>query len=554
MKTKPTLLLLALGLGAALPGAAQGQLGWEWIATMGRAASGSQYDDVSASGALPTADGGAIVNGYFMGYVALGPQRGDTLRAIGGSQASDGMLVKYSATGRKQWAFAVGGGTRAITGIGGQQLDNTGNILSFVVHDGSLQLPTGSITQGAGTSWYRCTPAGAFVGAGLIGRGQWNGGISGILPTNEMMMVGSTSGPALIGNLQLGRTGGYSESFVAKLNANFQPIWLRAITSTGQGGTLIYGSVVLPNGNLLIGGGMGGNATIDPAHQFVGNLGFMACYDGATGAVVWARTVSVPVRPLLDPSTGQVYVAGDFKGQLNLDAVAATAPLTKENIFIARFDAVTGRGQSLVFAGGGSEKQELRTLVCQPGVGFTLNGTGIGAADFGPGFALTGATPTSNVSYVLQVSLQGAVQGFYETPANASPGSVAVDPNGRPFLVTTAAVPVRFGQLPAVVPRGNSEAIIAHVGLVLGTRSAAAQAAGLAVYPNPATAAGGTTVVCAWPAGQVRLLDAVGRQVWAGALAQGRAVLPPALALPPGVYVVQVCAAGRTVAQRLLLE
>ena len=359
----------------------------------------------------------------------------------------------------------------------------------------------------------------------------------------------------MIGNLPIGRVGGYQEGVVAKLNANFQPIWLRTITSTGQGTNGIRGSVVLPGGDILVGGGLYNNATIDPAHQFVGTLGFMARYNGSTGAVVWARTVSVPVRPLLDPSTGQVYVAGEFKGGLNLDAVVATAPPTKENLFIARFDAVAGRGQSLVFAGGGPEKQQMYTLLCQPGVGFTLNGTGIGAADFGPGFALTGATPTSNVSYVLQVNLQGVPQAFYETPANASPGSVAVDPSGRPFLTTEASVPVRFGQLPPVLPRGNSEGILAHVGLVLGTRSAAAQAAGLAVYPNPALAAGQVTVTSPWPTGQVRLLDAVGRQVWAGALAQGRAVLPAALALPPGVYVVQLRdALGHTVAQRLLLE
>ena len=502
---------------------------------------------------MPTADGGCIVNGSFTGYVALGPMRGDTLRTIGGSQAVEAMLVKYSASGRKQWALTVGGGARGETSIGGQQLDNAGNVLSVVTHDGTLLPPNGSAIIGAGTSWYCCTPAGAFVGAGLIGRGQWYGGLS-ILPTNESMLVGSTSGPASIGSQQIGQIGRYQDSFVAKLNASFQPIWLRTITSSGLGGNLIRGSVVLPNGNLLIGGGLYNNVTIDPAHQFVGNLGFMACYDGTTGAVVWARTVSVPVRPLLDRSTGQVYVAGEFKGQLNLDAVVATAPFTKENIFIARFDAVAGRGQSLVFAGGGPEKQELRTLVCQPGVGFTFNGTGIGAADFGPGFGLTGATPTSSVNYVLQVSLQGVPQAFYETPASASPGSVAIDPNGRPFLVTDTAVPVQFGQLPAVVPRGNSEVIIAHIGLLLGTKSAAAQAAGLAVYPNPAAAAGGITVTCAWSTGQVRLLDAVGRQVWAGALTQGRAVLPPALALPPGLYVVQVRGADRTVAQRLLLE
>lgn len=553
MKTLLILPLLALGPGAALPGAAQGRLGWEWSATMGRPASGSPYPDTGAGGALPTADGGAIVNGNYLGYLAFGPMRGDTLRAIGGSQALEGFLVKYSASGRKQWALTVGGSARGVTGIGGRQLDNAGNVLCSVTHDGSLLLPGGGTIQGAGESWYRCTSAGAFVGAGLIGRGQWSGGVS-ILPTNEMLMVGSSSGPGLIGTRQIGRIGGYDDSFVAKLDANFQPLWLRPITSSSLGGNLIRGSVVLPNGDLLIGGSLYNNATLDPAYQFVGNLGFMARYSGATGAILWARTVSVPVRPLLDPGTGQVYVAGEFKGRLNLDGVAATAPLTKENLFIARFDAVLGRGQSLVWAGGGPEKQTLHSLNCQPGVGFTLNGTGIGAADFGPGFGLTGATPTSNVSYVLQVSLQGMPQAFYETPANASPGFVSVDPAGQPFLTTQTSRPVRFGQLPIIQPRGNAELVLAHVGLILGTKTAAAQAAGLAVYPNPAAAAAGATITTTWRKGQVRVLDALGRLVWTGPLVQGRAELPPAPGRRPGFYVVQVVDGHRSVAQRLVLE
>ncbi len=547
MKTSFITLLLALGLAATAPVAAQTpQLDWEWTANMGRPRSGSGFPDVAAGDVLAAAGGGAVLTGGYEGYLILGAGRGDTLRTNG---LSDGILVKYNALGQKQWAVSVGG--RGYCSLGTVVQDNQQRYGFVVRNSTTIANPGGGFLR-RGLELMRYSATGAFVGASRLA----NLGVQ-----VEFMALDAAQNLALSGNAPAGDTLATVRLtadclFVAKLTPAGVPRWVRQLTSSAGGSGRIYGQAVLPNGDVLVGGQMFNNLTLDPAHQFVGNLGFLARYNGTTGAVVWARTVSVPVQPLADAVTGQAYVAGLFSGSLNLDGIAAATPTANANLFVARLDAATGRGQSLVFAGGGPSEQQQLEVRYRPGAGFLLGAYSLGRVDFGFDFSAAPVPPAPAVGYLLQLSAAGVPVGFYPLPYGAPRfASFAPDALGRPYLVAEAQLPVQFGQLPYVVPRGIREIVLAHVGLVvLGTRTATATAVGLAAYPNPATAAGPLTLACAaWPTATVRLLDAVGRTVWAGALVQGRATLPP-LGLPPGCYVVQARNGGRTATVRLLLE
>ncbi len=537
------MLLLALGLAAAAPAAAQTtRLDWAWTASMGRPDNGIVYPQVTAGDLVAAQGGGAVVAGQYVGYVALGTGPGDTLRTAG---FADGMLVKYSATGQKQWAVTMGGAGE--TYVSKFMQDRQGRYFCVVPHEVGITDPAGGALPGRGTAWFRYSAGGAFLGAGALGTvspSQVNDDAAG-----NVVLSGTGQGDVL-GTVMVGQIN-RGASFVAKLGPTLAPLWVQQITGTGSGSGTIGGQAVLPNGDVLVGGNVIGNATLDAAHQFVGNLGFLACYNGATGAIRWARTASVYLKPLVDPASGQAYVYGTFAGALNLDGIVATAPPANPNVLIARLDGATGRGQSLVFAGGGSQEQRVSRISCQPGGGFLVDGGGLPGVDFGADFGAQAVPPFTSVGYLLQLTAQGVPYAFYLGGGPAVVDALSV----LPYTVGTARFPVRIGQLPVVVPRGSYEVVLAHIGLVLGTKTAAAAtAAGLHAYPNPAAAAGPLTLACAaWPTAAVRLLDALGRPVWAGALVQGRAVLPP-LNLPPGCYVVQARQGGRTAALRVLIE
>ena len=542
-------LLLAGGLGAPRPALGQ-QSGWQWTATMGRAVSPNLLWEGAAAGALvATADGGAVVGGTYEDYVVVGSGPGDTLRGAG---TLNGMLVRYGAAGQKQWAVSLRGAGVGF-GFGKLALDGPQNLLCTVVHTASLTLPSGVVLPGEGTAWYRYSAAtGTVLGAGEINRGNLDVRSLEVDANGSAVLTGGyvgqgTIGPYPVGQSTLSRSG----VFITRFSPAGVPLWVRQMTSTGSGSHGMLGQAVLPNGDVLIGGAFQGNVTLDAAYQFVSNgaLGFLACYNGSTGAVRWARTVSVGVQPLVDAASGQAYVAGEFTGTLNLDGLAPVAGGL--DLFIARLNPATGLAQSLVFAGGGPGDQRIGQLIVNNGQ-FVLSGSGQGGAtDFGPGLTLPATSPTSGVWYVLTIGAQTGPIRLYQSPVGGV--ALATDPGGDPFLLcNTRQQPVRFGQLPVITPRGRGEVVLAHVGLVLGTKAAGAAAARLAVYPNPAAPRGSVTVRCAWAPAQVRVHDVVGRQLWQGQLRGGQGTVP--IGWPAGVYLLEVASGGQRATQRLLVE
>lgn len=542
-------LLLTSGLGASRPALGQ-QSGWQWTATMGRAVSPNLLWEGAAAGALvATADGGAVVGGTYEDYVVVGSGSGDTLRGAG---TLNGMLVRYSAAGQKQWAVSLRGAGYGF-GFGKLAFDGPQNLLCTVVHTASLTLPSGVVLPGEGTAWYRYSAAtGTVLGAGEINRGNLDVRSLEVDANGSAVLSGSYYGQGTIGTYTIGQSSISAGAFLTRFSPAGVPLWVRQLTSTSGGSHGILGQAVLPNGDVLIGGAFQGNVTLDAAYQFVssGALGYLACYNGSTGAVRWARTVSVGVQPLVDAASGQAYVAGEFTGTLNLDGLAPVA--SGLDLFIARLSPATGQAQALVFAGGGPGDQRIGQLIVNNGQ-FVLSGSGQGGpTNFGPGLTLPATSPTSAVTYVLTIGAQTGPLRLYETPMGGV--ALATDPGGDPFFLTnTRQQPVRFGQLPVITPRGRGEVVLAHVGLVLGAKAAgAAAAAQLVVYPNPAAPRGSVTVGSAWAKAQVRVHDVVGRLLWQGQLRGGQGTVP--ISWPAGVYLLEVASGSQRATQRLLVE
>ena len=74
----------------------------EWAEGIG----GSDYDYIES--VSETSDGGYIVGGYFYSSsIDLG--NGISLTNKGSTNYSDGMIIKYNATGEVEWAEGIGG-------------------------------------------------------------------------------------------------------------------------------------------------------------------------------------------------------------------------------------------------------------------------------------------------------------------------------------------------------------------------------------------------------------------------------------------------------------
>jgi hypothetical protein len=241
---------------------------------------------------------------------------------------------------------------------------------------------------------------------------------------NDLIISGNLNSSVIIGGQSV--SGNSREGYVARLSSGGAARWLRTITRNSlSSGCQIQGQAVLPNGDVLVGGSFNGTITLDATRQLTtsGTLGFLACYNGSTGAVRWARTVSVPVRPLVNPTSGQAYVAGEFTGTLNFDGIAPTA--TGTDVFIARLDAATGTGQALVFAGGGPGDQQAFVVAMQADGSILISGRAAGGASFGA-FSLTAASPTAWTIYQLRVLPQGSVSWLYELPSALSNAATIV--------------------------------------------------------------------------------------------------------------------------------
>ena len=262
-------------------------------------------------------------------------------------------------------------------------------------------------------------------------------------------------------------------------------------------------------------------------------------------------------RAALD-GTGQLLVTGAFQGR----ATFGTYPLYSPNGggLLLSLDEATGRvrwAQQLAATTGLFGPALTGLTVDAAGnsyVAALLDGDG--HVD-GVSFLSAGGRDGLVLSFTPQGGFRWAQQA--DGAGDELPGHLALLPNGELLVAGNLHAAGRFGphavasnpvsaQDPA---RYFTNAFVAKLGqLPTGTRPA--QAAALAVYPNP-VARGEAMQLPALPGGtRVSLSDALGRRVWQGAAAS---TLPVPAALAPGAYLLLATAPdGRQWRSRLLVE
>ena len=183
--------------------------------------------------------------------------------------------------------------------------------------------------------------------------GMGNGIVSG-------RFSGTTDNPAVFGSVTLASSGGSTDIFVAKYDAQGDVAWAKQ--AGGRGEDQAFGLATDGNGNILITGRFRG-PTNDPSVfgsiQLFSAAGsadvFIAKYD-PDGNPLWAKQAGgIGHDEGLDiaaDALGHVYVTGRFQGQANFDAVTLVSEEGSDDVFTAKYD----RNGNVLWAkkGGGS--------------------------------------------------------------------------------------------------------------------------------------------------------------------------------------------------------
>lgn len=310
----------------------------------------------------------------------------------------------------------------------------------------------------------------------------------------------STPGMGGFGTLAMPAGQGATDALVVKFDPQGTPAWI--VNEGGPGTDGVFRGALDGTGQLLVTGAYQGQATFGPYAVSSADIGgLLLSLDEATGQVRWVQQLA---------STAQLF--GPSMAGLTVDAAG--------NSYVAA--TLVGDGQvdgvSFLSAGG----RDGLVLSFTPQGSFRWGQQADGAGDELPGHLAL--LPGGEL--LLAGNLHDA--GRFGTHAVASNPISAQDP----ARYLTNAFLAKLGQLPT------------------GTRPA--QAAALALYPNP-VAHGAAVQLPALPVGtQVSLSDALGRRVWQGAAAPALAV-PAALA--PGRYLLLALAPdGRQWRSRLVVE
>jgi hypothetical protein len=293
---------------------------------------GGIYDNVATSVAVDGADN-VLVTGYFVGAMDLG---GGLLTSGGGNNNPDVFVVKFSGAGAHVWSKRFGG---------------------------------------------------AY--------GNFGYGI-GVDSNNDVFVVGQYSVQADFGGGPVQSAGG-GDGFLAKFSGqNGTYMWARSFG--GSGSDYPQGLAVDGNGDALVtgystgsmdfGGGLRPNAG--------GSDAFLAKFSGANGAHVWSKMVggtgNEGANGIAVDASGNGVLAGSFTSSLNLGGVNLLAPLSTA-MFIAKYDSASGALMWAMSVGGTSSIGGTvgpRVAGVDSAGNVIVTGNATGEADFGNGILTAG--------------------------------------------------------------------------------------------------------------------------------------------------------------------
>lgn len=499
------------------------------------------------------AAGNTYVAGGFTQTIALAA--GTTLTSQG---SQDGFVAKYDAAGVLLWQQQLAGASneyfQAIV------VDASGNVALLAAASDGTQLGTTTFTaSGFGKSVVLAllSPQGQVQSMQELAAGSL------LLPQSlardpagNYYVSGQFALDATVGTTNLTTpiaTTGYAwDQFVTKVSATGTPQWVV------QGGRVFITSgrytPLFPSHLAAGADGVYFNWTCNETTSDFGGLALptgLGDYDGlavkldAQGTPQWAKRLGGAGA---DVSTnGQL----DARGRFVVPGLSTTAgyfsnPANVNNNIVSTglvtvLEPAAGAPvwtQQLTATSGGS----FRDLTSDAAGNLYLTGTFSGRGALGS-TTLTGAGGLDAV--VVSYAANGTLRWVQQSTGTGdeNPGAIALDGSNHLSLVGMVNGNGQFGSLATNSPASSTtqgSPFVARLGSIVTAVRAGQQAAPLALYPNPASAAG-TVALPGLPAGtQLTLLDATGRVVRR---------LPAAPTLPlaglaSGLYAVQAAAPG----------
>ena len=300
------------GIGASRE--AKTTMGVEFATSVG----GSYYDYIES--VAETSDGGYIAGGYFY---SSSIQVGEYTLTNNSSSTSysDGMLIKYSASGEVEWARSVGGSSNEQINSVASTSDG-GVIVGGYFISNEIQVGEYTLTNSGGSD-------GMIIKYSASGEVEWtrNVGesraeyISYVVETRDGGVIAGGyfySSSIQVGEYTLTNSGNY-DGMIIKYNSKGEVEWARSVGGSDR--DYIYSVVETSDGGYIVGGYFY-SSSIQVGEYTLTNSG---SYDGmlikysSTGEVEWARSVGGTgndyIESVFETSDGGVIAGGYFQSR-----------------------------------------------------------------------------------------------------------------------------------------------------------------------------------------------------------------------------------------------
>lgn len=356
------------------------------------------------SGSMATDNSGNVyMTGEFTGTVEFGDI---TLTSTSVGQP-DVFVVKVNASGTVLWVEKFGG---AVQDFGkGITVDDEGNVYTTGLFSGTATFGSVTLTgdpvsqdifvvkqNSSGQVLWAEKFFGSFIGGTPLFQST---GITvdsqGNLYTTGYFGDGYGGGTATFGDITLtfiteAATNAGADIFVVKQNASGQVLWAKNFGAANSGGNAgITGRYITTDtsGNIYITGYFIGTADFEGTTltYLSGTGGVFILKMSASGEVLWAEhfgeeetsIYSVGFGITID-TTGNVYVTGDFKGEMSVGDDTITSVGNYENMFLLKTDS---SGTGLWVKGFGDEVLGKNVAIDDSGNVY-VTGYFYGTADF----------------------------------------------------------------------------------------------------------------------------------------------------------------------------
>ena len=405
-----------------------------------------------ACGDPEPATSGAGGTGLSSSASSMGGKGGEDLSVVAGSvtigSSSTGSSVSSSSSGGPKCTISMpnGGATKVAAAFGDAAIqtgaavayDKSGNILVAGSFGGTINFGGTTLTSSGMDDVFvaKFSPNGQLMWAKGFGDGniQTSAGI-GVDSGGNVYVTGNFKGSINFGGGALSAAGTlFADVFLAKLTSDGSHVWSKNFGDTNVQNA--QGLAVDTAGDVVIAGffqndvNFGGN-TLTSAGL---NDMFVAKFTTA-GAHQWSRQIGDAAdqngRAVAMDTTGNVYLAGDVVGTINVGLGAMTAT-GAPSALVAKFDALGNAAWAKLSTGAAMSKAVAGAIAVGSNGDVAVGGSFRGAFDLGGTPATSAGSDDAFVTLLTSAGAHTYTKTFGDSQSQTVTG-VAIAPNGEVF-------------------------------------------------------------------------------------------------------------------------